>query len=101
MASEVCKKLSFPHTDNSSWDQQATCTAFYSESEQPGCPQSHEISTSPFASSQRWLQYFLSSATVHRHAGCAHFFCSILAMVVYLSYQPSIGTKTSMSAFPC
>jgi hypothetical protein len=39
-------------------------------------------STSPLASSQRWLQYFLSCATVHLQAGCAHFFCSRSAMVI-------------------
>jgi hypothetical protein len=61
-----------------------TYANFFSESAQPGCAQSQEISVSPFASSQRWLQYSLSPATVHLQAGCAHFFCSILAMV-YLS----------------
>jgi hypothetical protein len=57
---------------------------FYSESEQPGCPHSHEISIFPFESWQRWLQYFLSSGTVHRHAGCAHFFCLVSAIMIYL-----------------
>jgi hypothetical protein len=56
--------------------------------EQFGWPQSHEISTSPLASSQRWLQYSLSCATVHLQAGCAHFFCSRSAMVIP-SYQRS------------
>ena len=31
---------------------------FYTASAQPGWPQSQEISTSSFASSQRWQQYF-------------------------------------------
>jgi hypothetical protein len=51
-----------------------------SYSEQPGWAQPHEISTDPFASSQRWLQYFLSSGTVHMQAGWAHFFCSVSVM---------------------
>ena len=54
-----------------------------SVSAQPGCSQSHEISTSAPASSHCWLQYSLSSATVHRQAGCAHFFGSILDMTIY------------------
>jgi len=49
----------------------------YSESEHPGCAQSHEISTSLPASSQRWLQYFVSAATMHLQAGCAHFVWSL------------------------
>jgi hypothetical protein len=74
------------------------CAAFYSESEHPGCPQSHEISTPPFASSQRWLQYCLSSATVHRHAGCAHFLGSILPIIILPFYQPVLGGKSAKSA---
>jgi len=56
---------------------------FYGASEQPGWAQSHEISVSPFASAQGWLQYFLLSGTVQRHAGCAHFFCSMFAITIY------------------
>ena len=56
---------------------------FYTASAQPGWAQSQEISTSsPPASSQRWLQYFFSSGTMHRHAGCAHLFCSIVAIFI-------------------
>jgi hypothetical protein len=75
---------------------QVLARGFYGESEQPGWAQSHEISTPAFASLQRWLQYCLLSATLHWHAGCAHLFFSILAMTIYPSYLPSIGTKTSI-----
>ena len=51
--------------------------------EQPGWPQPHEISIDDLASSQRWLQYFLSSGTVHLQAGWAHFFCSVSVMENY------------------
>jgi hypothetical protein len=51
------------------------------ESEQSGCPQSQEISTSAPESLQRWLQYFVFSATVHWHAGWAHFFVSVFAII--------------------
>jgi hypothetical protein len=72
----------------------------YSESEQPGCAQSHEISTSPFASSQRWQQNVWLSDTMHRQAGCAHFFCSTVAiMIIYPSYQPGIGTLLRKDSF--
>ena len=53
-----------------------------SQREQPGWAQSHEISTSPRASSQRWLQYFLSSVTVHLQGGCAHFSSLVSAMMM-------------------
>ena len=61
---------------------------FYAESEQPGCAQSQEISTSDFASEQRWLQYFLSFGTVHLQAGCEHFLRSVLAM--RFSYESTV-----------
>jgi hypothetical protein len=51
---------------------------------QAGCPQSHAISTSSLESSQRWLQYFLPSGTMQRHAGWAHFFGSLAGIVVLL-----------------
>jgi hypothetical protein len=60
---------------------------FYAESEQPGCPQSHEISISSLESSQRWLQYFLPSGTAHRHAGWAHFFDSVVAIQRFPSFE--------------
>jgi hypothetical protein len=58
----------------------------YSYREQPGWAHPHEISTDPFASWQRWLQYFLSSGTVQLQAGWAHFFCSVSVMENILSY---------------
>jgi hypothetical protein len=73
----------------------AACWLFHtyegilSERAQPGCAQSHEISTSSLASSQCWLQYFLVSSTAHRQAGCAHFSKPRLAIDDYLSLTSS------------
>lgn len=46
----------------------AASAANFSESDEPGCAQP-EVSICPIASSQRWLQYVLSSGTAHLQAG--------------------------------
>jgi len=48
----------------------------YADGEHAAWAQPHGVFKSFFLSAQFWLQCFLSPATVHWHAGCAHFFGS-------------------------